>query len=165
MTKVFLTKNAVSVKSGYLSKVGKEMNPINDDRFVSEQAYAEYLILFAEKVKGKDFVGKKADDLDAFKHEIVTSLTERVDKEFVKAPVKPDATLTTSLKEEALAFMECDKDGLKVEKINLFLNDNFPATIEFEEIGLFFEPGIVKVNKIYTMKEIVKAVTEVIELL
>ena len=41
----------------------------------------------------------------------------------------------------------------------------FKTLQDFETVGLFFDQGIVKLNKIYTVEEILNAVTETIELL
>jgi hypothetical protein len=45
------------------------------------------------------------------------------------------------------------------------MNQRFNVINDFETFGLFFESGIVKIERIYTIKEITKALNEVIDLL
>jgi len=72
--------------------------------------------------------------------------------------------LTKKLADEAMAFMTFQENSTKVDKVNSFLQQ-FSVLAEFEEFGLFFSEDIVKLNRIYTMDEVIEAVTEVIDLL
>ena len=66
-----------------------------------------------------------------------------------------------------LVFMYLDDKTDRLvgsSKINKFLSQ-FNIVNEFEEFGLFFDQDIVKLNKIYTIKEITAAVKAVIDLL
>ena len=94
----------------------------------------------------------------------VKALLATKQKTFVSKPTEVKKPLTAQLAEEAMAFMTFQENSGKVDKINSFLQQ-FEVISEFEEFGLFFESDIVKLNKIYTMKEIVDAVTETIDLL
>ena len=73
-------------------------------------------------------------------------------------------TTHKKLVDEALAWIDFDKKSSKTEKVNKFLQQ-FNVINEFEEIGLFFEDEIVKIDKIYTMKEIIEAVEATVDLL
>ncbi len=84
--------------------------------------------------------------------------------EYVKGPKAVSKPTHKLLEDEALAFINFGKETSKVDKVNTFLS-SFNIINEFEEHGLFFDQGIVKMNKIYTMKQIIDAVTEVIDLL
>ena len=163
MNKEFLTSSEVFVVKGYLSNNAKKVSPIFNKAFVDVQKYAEYIITFAEKAKGKDFVGKQADSLADLRAEVYKSLSKNA-TEYVKAPEKVEKALHKQLADEALAFINYDKKLDKVSKVNKFLQQ-FNVVQEFEEVGLFFEQDIVKLNKIYSISEVVSAVESVIDLL
>jgi hypothetical protein len=89
-------------------------------------------------------------------------LSEKETIEFVKGPKKVKRPTTEALKEEALAFLNFETEKDNTEKINKFLQQ-FSIINEFETFGLFFNPKISKLNKIYTMKEVVAAVSSMID--
>lgn len=160
--KTFLKKTELNlVNGGYLTS--KDGAPVNNDAFVNAQKHAEYIVKFAELAKGRDFKGKKADCIETLRKDVQEALSKK-SIEFVAAPKKVGRKLTDQLKEEALAFMSFESETTKVEKMNAFLQQ-FEVLNDFEEFGLFFDEGIVKLNKIYTMKEIIAAVKETIDLL
>lgn len=161
--KEFLTKEEVFVVKGYLSRNDKKVIPVFNPEFVEAQKHAEYVITFAEKAKGKDFNGKKADSVYDLRREVHGALSQKETK-YVKAPKKVEKKLHTQLADEALAFIKYDAKLGKVDKVNKFLQQ-FNVVQEFEEVGLFFEQNIVKLTKIYTIAEIVKAVESVIDIL
>lgn len=160
--KQFLKKGqVVLVNGGYLSN-DKEA-PINNDAFVKAQKHAEYIITFAEMAKGKDFKGKQADSLEELKAAVTKSLADK-DVAFVEKPTEVTKKLSKQLADEAMAFVKYQGEATKVEKINKFLQD-FVILKDFEDYGLFFEDGIVKLNKIYTLAEVVTAVQSTIDLI
>jgi len=163
--KKFLKSSEIAlVNGGYLAIKGTtEMTPVTNDAFVKAQQHAEYIITFAKLAKGKDFKGKKADSLADLESAVRAELATK-DREFVAKPKKVVKKLSQQLADEAMAFMSFEKDTTKVEKVNAFLQQ-FNVLAEFEEFGLFFEDGIVKLNNIYSMKEIVEAVESTIDLL
>lgn len=150
------------LNGGYLSD--KEGNPITNADFVAAQKRAEYIVTFAKHAKDKDFVGKEADCLQECKDAVREELASLNTVEFVKAPKKVAKKLSDQLADEALAFMKWEEDSTKVEKINEFLKE-FTVLKDYEEYGLFFDKGIVKLNNIYTLKDVVKAVEQTIDLL
>lgn len=162
MGKQFLKNGQVSlVNGGYLtSNDGKS---VGHTEFVAAQKSAEYVITFAELAKGKDFVGKKADSLEDLKSQVASALATK-ERTFVTKPTEVTKPLTKQLADEAMAFMNFQKEGSKVDKINGFLQQ-FNVLAEFEEHGLFWDEQIVKLNKIYTLQEVVDATTSVIDLL
>ena len=165
MNKQFLTsKDVTLLNGGYLSNAN-DKKPIFNPRFYAAQRHAEYIVTFAEKAKGKDFVGKQADSLESLKLEVEEVLNSKDEILFVKKPKEVKRKLNEQLFEEAMAFTKYQESSSKVDKVNNFLNTNFTVLKEFEEYGLFFEEEIVKLDKIYTLREVVKAVQEVIELL
>ena len=149
------------VNGGYVSD--KDGNPVSNGAFIAAQKRAEYVITFASLAKGKDFVGKQADSIQDLRAEVSKKL-ESTKPSYLEAPKKVVKKLSEQLAEEALSFMKYTEDVSKVEKINNFLQE-FNILSEFEEFGLFFEDDIVKLNKIYSMSDVVNAVKEVIELL
>lgn len=160
--KKFLKKSELQlVNGGYL--VNKEETPVNNAEFVSAQRHAEYIVTFASLAKGKDFVGKKADTLEALEAEVKKVLSAKK-QVFVEGPKESKGKLTESLAKEAMEFLNFKKDSSKADKINEFLQQ-FTVISEFETFGLFFEEDIVKLEKIYTMEEVIEAVKSVIDLL
>lgn len=164
MSKQFLTSDKVFAVKGYLSSNDKEVKPIGNVAFLQAQAHAHYVVTFAEMAKGKNFKGKEADSIEELKKEVLAKLHNNVIKEHIKEPKEPVREINAKLKEEALAFVKFEEDKENSKKINAYL-DNFAIIDEFEEVGLFFDELIMKVDKIYTMKEIIKAVKETIDLL
>jgi hypothetical protein len=159
MTNQFLTKDQVEVnKAGYLVKKG-ETTPIYNEEFVNLQKAAEYVVLFAEMSKTKDFVGKKADNFEAFGEEVTKQFNLQNKKEYISKPTRPKTELTSKLQKEALSFISFKEEESKIDKINEYL-ERFSLLFDFEEFGLYFNDSeIVKLNKIYTTEEIKTAIT------
>lgn len=166
--KVFLKSNELSLENGgYLTNVkglkkGEEGTPVSNAEFIKAQKHAEYVVTLAEAAKGKDFKGKKADSIEELKAEVAKKLNETQTIEFVKSPKKIERPTTDALKKEALAFLDYEKEKDHTEKVNQFLQQ-FAIMHEFEEHGLFFTSDISKLNKIYTIKDVTKAVQSMIE--
>ena len=162
--KTFLKKGQIQlVNGGYL--VNEKEEPVSNSAFLMAQKHAEYIVTFAEKAKGRDFKGKEAESLENFRKEVMNMLNSPKLKNFVALPEKPSNTTTEKLKKEALEFVNFQNDTDRTKKINSFLNNHFGVVAEFEEFGLFFAQDLVKLNKIYTMDEVVKAIESVVELL
>lgn len=162
MTKEFLKKEEIQlINGGYLSN--KDGQPIYNEAFYNAQKRAEFVVTFATMAKDKDFEGKEAYSVEQLREEVYTKLNDKNIKEFVPVPKVPKQTITNKLKDEALNFIEFQDNKTNINKLNKVLSQ-FEIIDEFEEFGLFFEQEICKLNKIYTMTEIVKAVTPVINL-
>lgn len=160
--KTFLKSDQVQlINGGYLSS--NEGKPVNNADFVQAQKRAEYVCTFAKLAKGKTFKASKVDSLEALKAEVAAELATK-DTTYVDVPEKFVKELSNQLADEAKKFMENQDEISKVEKINSFLQE-FNVLNEFEEFGLFFEDGIVKLNKIYSLEEVVNAVKETIDIL
>ena len=159
---MFVKAGELSLKNGgYL--LNSKDEPVFNENFIAVQKHAEWVVTFAEKAKGKDFVGKVPDSIESVKEEVRKALSSK-GVEYVKAPKKVKQDLTEKLQEEALAFIKYQGESSKTEKINKFLQQ-FNIIQEFEEFGLYFEEDICKLNKIYTIEEIVAAVTAVIDII
>lgn len=163
MSKIFVKQADLALVNGGYVVTGKKETPVYNKEFIDVQKHAEWVVTFAEKAKGKDFEGKVPDTIAGVKLEVSKALTKS-NIEYVSAPKKVKVELTSKLQEEAMAFINFSKDSSKTDKINNFLQQ-FNTVQEFEEFGLYFEENICKLNKIYTMKEIIAAVTSVINLL
>lgn len=162
MSKQFLKAGEVQlVNGGYLSNKGEQ--PVYNEAFVNAQNHAEYVITFAKMAKGKNFKEVKADNLDDLKREVADLLNKDKKVTFVEKPSGIKRPTTDALAKEALSFMDFQKDSSKADKINDFMQQ-FKILQEFESFGLFFEEEIVKLNKIYSVAEVLAAVTETIEL-
>ena len=163
MSKIFVKKEELTLVNGGYVVTGKNETPVYNEQFITVQKHAEWVVTFAEKAKGKDFVGKQADSIADVKAEVIKALASK-GVEYVKGPKNVKQDLTEKLKEEALAFIKFRGESSKTEKINKFLQQ-FNIIQEFEEFGLYFEEDICKLNKIYTIEEIVAAVTSVIDVI
>ena len=161
--KTFLTSKDLSILgSGYLATAEKK--PVYNEAFCNAQKHAEFVITFAEKAKGKDFVGKEKDSLEDFKRELAQHFADADKTTFVEVPKAVKGEITQKLAKEAMAFADSEEKAYTSEKVNNFMQQ-FIAIKEFEDFGLFFEEEVCKMNKIYTIAEIQNAVVAVISLL
>ena len=161
--KKFLKKDQLQlINGGYLSD--SDGNPVTNEAFVDCQKKAEYIMTFYEMSKGKDFKGKQADSIEDLKREVLEKLDKKNVSTFLETPEAPKRTVSDKLARESKEFMEYLESSNKVENVNKFLQD-FNVLKDFEEFGLFFEEGIEKLDKIYTVEEVTNAVKEVIDLL
>lgn len=159
----FLKKDEVQLlNGGYLSN--STGHPVFNKDFVHAQKRAEYVVEFANLAKTKDFKGKKADSLVDLKREVSEKLYNKEITEFVKKPTEVEHLLTDKLKQEALSFLDFHVETSKVTKINIFLQE-FNVLRDFENHGLFFESDIVKLNRLYTLEEVIDAVQSTIDLI
>jgi hypothetical protein len=159
----FLNSAAVSVnEAGYLVVAGTT-TPIYNKEFLEAQEQAAYVVELAKAVKGKDFVGKKADKVEDVLIEVVNKLNKEKVEQFVEVPKTPTRELTDKLKQEALTFLDTQKNQADAEKINNYMQ-RFTVLKDFEQFGLYFEERIVKLNKIHTVAEIVEAVKQIIHM-
>jgi hypothetical protein len=151
----FLKVSEVKVANGGYLMSGTN-DPVTNPEFVKAQEDAHYLVTLAGVLKGKDFKGKKADTLEDAQAETAALLAKQ-SVEFVKVPNLKKGVTQTKLASEALAYMSSVGEKNNAEKINAFMQ-KFEILKDFEEFGLFFDEGIQKLNKIYTIAEILEAV-------
>lgn len=150
------------INGGYLSH--KDETPVTNTTFVAAQRRAEFIVEFAKACKGKTFKDTPGASLDAVRAEVMAKLEGAAKKEFFDMPKKTVSDITEKLKKEALAFTKNQEEIGTVSRLNEFMQE-FNIINEFEEYGLFFGQGIVKLNKIYTIKDIQESLKEVIDLL
>jgi len=161
--KHFLKASEVkTIGKGYLVNAKTE-SPVTHLEFVKAQEYAHYIATFATVAKTKDFKGKKADSLKDVLNE-VDAILQKEDVQYLKTSTVIEGELTSQLRQEAMAFMNAQNQNNVSGKVNELMQQ-FNVINEFEDFGLFFEDGITKLNKIYTIEEILNNVTSVIDLL
>jgi len=157
----FLKQSELSLNpANYLVANGK---PVNHTAFVMQQRNAEYIVKLAEAVKGKTFKASKLDDLQAIKAQVKASLNQDK-REYVGAPVKPTSKVNDEMVEFALNFAKFEDEKGKVAQINEFMQQ-FNAIQDVESVGDYFSEGVVKLNKLYTIAEILEAVKTNVEVL
>lgn len=154
-TQMFIKNGELQLlNGGYLSD--KTGNPVTNDVFYAAQKRAEYVITLLKEMEGKDFIGKKADSLEELSASVYKRLNEKEKTIFLASPEKVETPTMDLLKDEALAFLKAKERKGDISLINEFMQE-FSVIKEYEEFGLFFTPGIVKLNKIYTVKDLVEA--------
>lgn len=152
----FLKNKEVELKNGgYL--VDNTDAPVFHKEFVELQTEAHYLVSLSEKVKDVNFVGKKAVSFDS----VVKAVTNQINDEqrvYVTTPKEIATPTLDKLQKEALSWLNNQSEGTKSEKLNRIMQ-KFNTLAEFEEFGLYFSEGIVKMKALYTLEQIVEAVT------
>jgi hypothetical protein len=162
MSKFLKASELQLINGGYVST--DEKAPVTNYEFLAAQKQAAFVVTFARLAKTKNFTSKTPDSLSDLVKEVQNLLNKNDKKIFVETPKTPSFKITDSLKEEASNFISFKKKTEDITKINNYLQ-RFSIISEFEEFGLFFESGISKLDKIYTISDITVAVTETINLL
>jgi hypothetical protein len=158
----FLTSKDLKLNAaGYL--VSSTSNkPVNHESFVAQQKSAEYVVKLAEAIKGKNFKTGKVDSLDEIKKAVLDSINKTNTKTYVNAPTKPTSKVQDELTELALAFVQYDEKKDEVSQINQMMAQ-FSAIDAVESVGDYFSEGLTKLNAIYSVEEILAAVTANVE--
>lgn len=149
--------------AGYLIST-ETKKPVYLGSFIQQQLSAEYIIRMAEAVKGKTFVAGKLDNLDAIRNQVKNEMFAQQTKNYVATPKQPQSKLNDELVEYALNFAKFQESVDATSKINTFMNQ-FNKIDDVEQVGDYFEEGLVKLTKIYTIKEILAAVKTNIDIL
>lgn len=142
--------------AGYLINAKTE-KPVNHEAFVKQQRAAEFTVKLAEAIKDKNFKCAKIDDFNTIKAEVLKAINEKSIKEFVATPKKPVSKVNEELVKYALDFVAFEEKKADIDKINQLMNE-FEVIDAVENVGDYFSEGLVKLNKIYTIKEILEAV-------
>ena len=123
MNKLFVKKEELSLVNGGYVVAGEKQTPVYNEKFIVLQKHAEWVVTFAEKAKGKDFVGKVPYTIDEVKADVKKALDNSM-VEYVKIPGKVKQDLTEKLQKEALDFIKNSGETSKAIKINK-LQSNF----------------------------------------
>lgn len=142
----FLGKGKVSLNATNYLVDGKG-NPLTNAEFVFEQGEAHRLVLLAKKAT-------KTTTKVVEEEVIETSVTK---KEFVKVPTVSLGELNQKLREESVTFVNSRWEAEVAVKVNNIMNNSFNAMKQFEDFGLFFGEGVVQLEKLYTIDEVVAA--------
>ena len=162
MSKNFKTVGELSIVKGYLAESNKEgkLTPLYNEKFVVAQAKAHRLVTIAKEMKGKKFVAEEVADINALINKVSSELSSKASTEYIKVKPVKEGEITSKLAEEALSFITDTEDSEFKKSVNAKLQV-FTALSEFEEVGLFFTGKIVKMPKIYTVKEVTDAALKV----
>ena len=158
----FLKLTDVSLNpAGYL--VATETNkPVNHKEFAEQQKRAHYVVKLAEAIKDKNFKPCQVDDLEAITKQVQAELDASDVTNYVTAPEKPTSKVNDELIQFALDFASYGDKKAQADKINTFMQ-TFNAINGVQSVGDYFSEGLVKLNKIYTIEEILAAVQITIE--
>ncbi len=158
----FLKSKEITLNpAGYLvSKTTSK--PVSHEAFVKQQKAAEFTIKLAEAIKDKTFTTAKIDNLSDIKAEVLAAINAKNVKEFVTSPTKPTSLANEELVKFALDFVKYDEDKSTVDKINSVMAE-FDVIDAVESVGDYFSEGLTKLNKIYTIEEILAAVKVTVE--
>lgn len=152
----FLTAKQLELNAaGYLiSKDSKK--PVTHVNFVKQQQSAEYIVKFAEAIKDKNFTANKVDNLQAIKASVMAAINNTA-KSYVSAPSKPTSKVQDELVKYALDFVNYEDSKIETSKMNEIMNE-FNKIDDVESVGDYFSEGVVKLNAIYSIKQILAAV-------
>lgn len=152
----FLTAKQLELNAaGYLiSKDSKK--PVNHVDYVKQQKSAEYIVKFAEAIKDKNFTASKVDNLQAIKASVIAAINDTA-KSYVSAPSKPTSKIQDELVKYALDFVNYEDSKVETSKMNEIMNE-FNKIDDVESVGDYFTEGVVKLNAIYSIKQILAAV-------
>ena len=153
----FLTSKDLSLNAANYLISSSSKKPVAHLEFVRQQQAAEYLVKLAEAIKDKTFTASKVDNLAAIKAEVLRSIKEVTVVQYATAPTEPTSALLDELVKYAEDFDSYHDTKVSVSKINEFMNQ-FNKINDVEQVGDYFSEGLVKLNKIYTIEEILAAV-------
>lgn len=136
--------------------------PVTHTEFVGQQKAADYMVKLAAAVRGKNFTPGKVDNLAAIKKQVMDSITKTEAVVYVEGPAQPKSKVQDELVKYALDFAAFQGKKDSIENINKVMN-NYNKIKDVETVGEYFTEGLVKLNKIYTIDEILDAVNESID--
>lgn len=153
----FLKKSEITlVNGGYLS-ASKDDSPVSHNGFVQAQNKAHYLVTLAANLAGKNFKAIKVDNFQDVVEQTVKAIDAANTVKYAADPTAPATPLKDQLAGEAMAWINFDKSTSVANQINKAMQE-FNILKDFEDNGLFFDDGIVRLNRIYTIAEIQAAV-------
>lgn len=154
----FLKNTDLTLQNGGYLVTTEGQTPVSHDSFVQKQKEAHALVLLAKEVKAADFTVKTPVTFEFLREKVTKEINTQEAKTYVSVPTKPSLTYTDGLAQEALKWLDFEKETKSAEKVNKMLQ-TFNIISEFEEFGLYFNTDqITKLAKIYTIAEITEAV-------
>jgi len=154
----FLKKDELAViNGGYLVEKGTEI-PVFHKEFVKLQQEAYYLVNLANTVRATDFEVKEPVTFESVVAKVKAKLADE-SRTFIAKPEAPKRKITDELAKEALSWLDFQAGESKADKINRIMQ-KFNTIAEFEEFGLYFAyDNIVKLKELYSLEQIVEAIT------
>lgn len=152
----FLKNNELQLVNGGYLVTGE--TPVNHTEYVNLQKEAHYLVNLANTVRATNFEVKEAITFDQVVKQVTLGLNNEK-RTYVDAPKATATPTLDKLQKEALAWLGNKENEGKTEKLNRIMQ-KFNIIAEFEEFGLYFSTDkIVKLQALYTLEQIVEAVT------
>jgi hypothetical protein len=152
----FLKNNELQLVNGGYLVTGE--TPVNHEEYVQLQKEAHYLVNLANTVRATDFAVKDVITFDQVVKEVTVKLNDEK-RTYVNAPEEVKTPTLDKLQKEALAWLGNKADEGKAEKLNRIMQ-KFNILADFESFGLYFTTDkIVKLQALYTLEQIVEAVT------
>ena len=102
------------------------------------------------------------DSLDAIMTEVRNSISASTKVSYISSPTKPTSSVNEEMVNFALNFAKYEDEKIQAEKLNEIMQQ-FNKINDLEKIGDFFQEGLVKLNKVYSIAEIQEAVVSYAE--
>jgi hypothetical protein len=154
---IFLKSSDLSLNpAGYLIATTAD-KPVTHAAFVEQQKRAHYVVKLSAALEGKNFKACKIDDLDAIVRKVQKEIDATDVRNYVTPPSKPTSKVNDEIVQFALDYAAYGDDKAKADRINTFMQ-TFNAVNAIQEVGDYFQEGLVKLNKIYTIAEVLEAV-------
>lgn len=150
-----LTQN----KAGYLTK--KDGKPVFHPTWVNAQKEAHFYVELEKAIQGKTFKAGKVDSFDAIAKMVREKLSKDQVVDYLKAPKQPSNKLQEQLVAEQLEWAKYNDTTENNKQINSFMQ-KFNIIKQVEEVGDFFEEGVVKLPAVYDIETIKNAVVAVL---
>ena len=162
MNNQFLKMKDLKLNEANYLVTGKDERPVTHSEFVKQQELAHFTVKLAEAVKGKNFKTNKVDSLDAIMTEVRNSISASTKVSYISSPTKPTSSVNEEMVNFALNFAKYEDEKIQAEKLNEIMQQ-FNKINDLEKIGDFFQEGLVKLNKVYSIAEIQEAVVSYAE--
>ena len=149
-------------EAGYLvsTQTGK---PVNNEAFVRAQNEAHLFVSIANECKGKKFKAAEVSVFASIVDKVKKSLSEEAIYEYETAPKKPDLSIADKIAAEGVAFAEFEGKQSKASKVNKLLAQ-FEAIRKTEQVGEYFEEGVVNLKKLYSIDDLVTAARIIVDI-
>ena len=149
-------------EAGYLVSV-KTDKPVNNEAFVRAQNEAHLFVSIANECKGKKFKAAEVSVFASIVDKVKKSLSEEAIYEYETAPKKPDLSIADKIAAEGVAFAEFEGKQSKASKVNKLLAQ-FEAIRKTEQVGEYFEEGVVNLKKLYSIDDLVTAARIIVDI-
>ena len=150
-------------EAGYL--VSTQTNkPVNNVGFVNAQKEAHLFVSIAKECEGKVF---KASEVVSVFSDIIEKVKNSVSTEAVyeyeAAPKKPTNSILDKITAAGVEFTEFESKKDKAAKVNKLMVQ-FEAIRKTEQLGEYFEEGVVNLKKLYSIDDLVTAAKFIVDI-